>query len=146
MERRGLERKGEKLKCLIHSRQQASDKCLPGRSWKYPVGSVEYPESIQISKLRQQRRIDQSMAIEWRGAETRYWRIETHKYKDSVGVRFPILYHLLILFSRHFQVHGENMARAISKIRYGGVCLTRRRLRWVLAKTYLGKRNVRNTS
>ena len=38
------------------------------------------------------------------------------------------------------------MAGAISKIRYAGVCLTRRRLRWVLAKTYLGKWNVRNRS
>ena len=135
---------GEKLKCSIHSGQQASDKCSRGRSWKYPVGSVEYLESTQISTLRQQRRIDQSMAIEWRGAETRYWRIETHKYKDSVGVRFPILYHLLILFSRHFQVHGENMARAISKIGYDGVCLIQCGLGWVLAETYLGERNVRD--
>ena len=41
---------------------------------------------------------------------------DTHKDKDPIGVRLPVLYHPLILFGRHFQVHGENTPGAISKI------------------------------
>ena len=55
-----------KLECLIDSGQQASDKCSRGRNWKYPVGSVECPESPPRSTMRQQRRIDQSMTIYYR--------------------------------------------------------------------------------
>ena len=70
--------------------------------------------------------------------EAQNWMIETDKYKDSVGVRFPVLYHFLIFFSRHFQVHGENMPGAVSKIWYAGGCLFRRQLGWwVLSDTYL---------
>ena len=71
--------------------------------------------------------------------------IETHKYEDSIGVRFPVLNHLLILFGRHFQVHGENVAGAISKIRYAVWRLVLRRLEWVLGyvlvDTYSGGRS-----
>jgi hypothetical protein len=67
-------------------------------------------------------------------------RVETHKYKNSVGIGFPVLYHLLIFFCRHFQVHGENMPGAIGKVRYTVQCLILGRLRWVLVYTYSGGR------
>ena len=82
------------------------------------MDSVEYPEWTPRPTLRQQRRIDQSMAIELARRSTRLE--DTHKDKDPIGVCFPVLYHLLILLCRHFQVHGENTPGAISKIRYIG--------------------------
>ena len=42
--------------------------------------------------------------------------METHKYQDSIGVRFPVLYYLLILFGRHFQVHGKKWPEPSAKL------------------------------
>ena len=88
------------------------------------MDSVGYPEWTPRSALRQQRRIDRSMIIERVRSST---KLEgTHKDKDPIGVRFPVLYHLLILFGRHFQVHGENMSGAVRIIGHAGSCLIRR--------------------
>ena len=74
------------------------------------------------------------MIIEWARSSTKLK--DTHKDKDPIRVRFPVLYHLLILLIRHSQVHGENVPGAISIVRYAGGCLIRRRLRRVLVETY----------
>ena len=56
--------------------------------------------------------------------------------QNPVGVRFPILNHLLVRFGHHFQVHGENMPGAISKIRSAVRCSILHRLGWALVDTY----------
>ena len=65
------------------------------------------------------------------------WKIETHKYEDAVGIRFPVLNHLLVLFRRHLKIHRENRSGAIDEVRYAERCLILRRLWWVLVATYL---------
>src|SRR6266702_3236549 len=96
----GVGKQGGNSKCWIDLGRRESDRYLRDRSWKCPVGSVECPESTLRSTSQQRRRINRSMTLEAPDS-----KIETHKYKDPVGVRFPVVIHLLVLFRRHFHIH-----------------------------------------
>src|SRR6266404_249082 len=84
--------------------------------------------------MRQQRRINRSMASE--SVQDTKEKIETHEYKDSISVRFPVFDLLLVFFRRHLQIHRENGSGPVDKIRRFPWCLIRHRLGRILAVIY----------
>ena len=67
------------------------------------MGSVECPEQTLRSTMRRRQRIDRSGIIKSGGDLDQ--NLETHKNEDTIGIRFPVLNHLLVLFRRQFQIH-----------------------------------------
>jgi hypothetical protein len=42
--------------------------------------------------------------------------LKTHEEKDSIGISFPTVHHLLILNRGPFKIHGEQSSRTIGKV------------------------------
>ena len=102
----------------VHSiGKQAADGSARDKMLRCPVDLAEYPGQSLRAMPRPQQRTDQSIILHYTRRMGR--SSKTHEEKHPVGVPFPSVCHLTVLFPSATEIHREQSFRTIGKV---GLC------------------------